>query len=77
MPLSFSELEAWARLTHRSLTPSEFITLRRLSMEWLAQAEDAKDMDCQAPYGETTPEQRSAVAKSLREEMREMARGRK
>lgn len=73
VPLTFAELESWARLTNRLLQPWEFLFLRRLSMEWVSQSSAAQEFDCPSPWGETTPDQRYAVAMRLRAEMRAAA----
>lgn len=74
VPLSWLEMEAWARVTGRTLQPWEYQFIRRLSIEWIAQSEDSKDPSCPAPWGEITPQQRRAAAMSLRAEMRALAK---
>lgn len=42
LPLSYSEMEAWARLTGRTLTPWEVLVLRRLDNAYLATWNEAQ-----------------------------------
>jgi len=50
-PLSFQELESWMRLTGVNLEPWAIKMLRRLSFDYIEQAENAKKIDCPAPFG--------------------------
>lgn len=74
-PLTWQEIDAWARRVPRGLQPGEFVMLRRLSMEWLAQSEAAKEEGCPPPWGYVSAEQKRAAAMRLRESMRAMTRG--
>src|SRR5207253_6359173 len=48
--LSFSEIDAWARRTARSLQPWEAQFLKRLSSEYLAQFSISSDPNCPPPW---------------------------
>lgn len=74
-PLSFQELDAWARRVPHGLQPWEFIMLRRLSIEWAAESSRATEHDCPAPWnGEVSEEELRAVAKSLKSSISGMAK---
>lgn len=74
-PLSFQELDAWARRVPRGLQPWEFIMLRRLSFEWIAESQRAEDATCPAPWAaaDVAPEELRRVAESLRASINRMA----
>lgn len=75
-PLSQLELAAWQWNMRRRLQPWEISMLRRLSVQWIVEAQRAEDPDCPPPWdGETiTAEEKRAVATSLRDTLRGMAR---
>lgn len=66
-PLSFQEIDAWSRLTGRSVSPFEALTLRRMSMAWVAESARAEDPDASPPWAgeQVTVEERVRVADSL------------
>lgn len=74
-PLSYQELLAWQVATRRTLQPWEVSMLRRLSVEWIAQAQNAEDESCPAPWSgdDLTERERASVADDLRAAMRRMA----
>jgi hypothetical protein len=41
-PISFFEIESWARLTERQLSPSEIAMLRSIDRVWLAPEDEAE-----------------------------------
>lgn len=51
--LSHGEIRAWQDNTGIELTPWEARTLRTLSGEYLASAQDAEDAQCKPPYSES------------------------
>lgn len=42
-PITFVDIQAWARLTHREPTPWEVKTLRRLDATWLGELNKIRD----------------------------------
>lgn len=60
----------------RPLDPWEVTTIRRLSIEWIAEAQRAEAVDCPPPYrvDEIAPEESRAVGDSLRDAIRAMAK---
>ncbi len=76
VPISHSELLAWQENMRRRLQPWELTLMRRLSMEWIAAAQAAEDPTCPPPWdGEVvSDEEKRAVANSLRNQLRGMAR---
>lgn len=61
-PLSYEEIRAYQETRGIRLTSWEALTLRRLSLEWLIEAERAKDPDAAAPWqGMMTLEERRAM----------------
>lgn len=56
--LSHSEIKAWQDNTGIELTPWEARTLRTLSGEYLASAQDAEDAQCKPPYSESVDAQK-------------------
>lgn len=75
-PISHLELAAWQWNMRRMLQPWELSMLRRLSMEWIAEAHRAEDRDAQAPWAgeELTAQEHSRVADNLRDAIRRMAK---
>ena len=51
-PLSHSEIRAWMENTGEALTAWEVRTLRKLSKDYLAAAQDAEKPDCKAPFSD-------------------------
>lgn len=76
VPISHQELAAWQSNMRRRLQPWEVSMLRRLSVQWVAEAVRAEDPDCPAPWaGEVlSDEEKRAVAMKLRDAMRGMSR---
>ncbi len=74
MPISFQELDAWAQRVPRGLQPWEFLMLRRLSLEWIAESQRAEDADAPAPWdGGVTADELKAVTSNLRAAIKRMA----
>jgi hypothetical protein len=71
-PLSFQELEAWARCVPYGLQPWEFRMLRRLSIEWIVESQLAEDPNRAAPWGDgsLTDDELRAVASRLKAAVR-------
>lgn len=53
-PLSHSEIAAWQSNTGIELSAWEARTLRQLSAEYLASAQEAEDEKCKPPWGDST-----------------------
>ena len=51
-PLSHGEIRAWMDNTGQVLTPWEVKTLRRLSSDYLAAAQEAEKPECKAPFSD-------------------------
>lgn len=49
-PLTWQEMDAWARRMPRGLQPWEFVMLRRLSFEFCAESHRATDPDMPPPW---------------------------
>ena len=49
-PLSWTEIDAWARLTGREVAPWEAELLRHLSIAFVQQYQEAKAIDCPPPW---------------------------
>lgn len=78
VPLSWSELATWQRVTGVELTPWEAQTLRRLSAEYIATQQAAEDPAMPPPYATApTQDQRARVAASLASVFGGMARSSK
>lgn len=75
-PITHAEILAWQTNMRRTLQPWEVSMLRRLSVQWIVEAQRAEDPNCAPPWdGETvTSEEKRAVASSLRDAIRGMAR---
>lgn len=75
-PITHVELLAWQENMRRRLQPWEIVMLRQLSSQWVAQAQQAEEHDCPSPWADevVTEEEKRAVAGSLREAIRGMAR---
>lgn len=72
-PLSFRELDAWANRIPHGLQPWEFMMLRRLSFEWIAESQRAEDATCPPPFdGGVTDEELRATAARLKAAMKGM-----
>lgn len=74
-PLSFGEMESWARMTGAHVTPWDVGLLRRLSVEYLQERHRATKADAEPPWkaetdDEITQIQRESVARGLRNVMR-------
>lgn len=50
VPLSWSTLSAWSQMTGVRLCPWEARTIRRLSVDYLAEGRRAEDMTCPPPW---------------------------
>lgn len=50
VPLTHSEIEAWARVTGRDITPWEASTMRRLSVAYVVGRYEADELDAPAPW---------------------------
>lgn len=71
VPLTFQEIEAWARMTGVRLTAWEVRTLRSLSREYLAELRAAESPGRIPPYSTTTNAQQQVdTAMALRRQMR-------
>ena len=78
VPLSWSELATWQRVTGVELSPWEAQTLRRLSAEYIATQQAAEDPAMPPPYATApTQDQRARVAASLASVFGGMARSKK
>lgn len=67
IPISHAEIDAWQRNTGIDLDAWEARALRRLSMEYLTSMQDAKAIDCPAPFTfEPEPDRRQVVEKNVR-----------
>lgn len=75
VPLTHSELLAWQVNMRRMLQPWEIDVLRRLSMQWCAESDEAQDDRAPAPWTpERIPvEELNRVASGLRATLRGMA----
>ena len=62
-PLTHTEIRDWQSNIGLALSPWEIRTLRRLSFDYLIQAQRAARPDCPPPYGSYTS--RTIVAKKL------------
>lgn len=51
-PVSFREIESWSRMTRRSLTSWESLTLRLMSQAYAGQAQRSRNPDCLSPLEE-------------------------
>lgn len=51
-PITHGEIESWQRITGVDLNPWEARTLRRLSIDYLAESHKATQIDCPAPWVE-------------------------
>lgn len=71
-PISFAELESWARMTQRTLTPWELSTLRGMSSSYLEEFHAAKDPGRPAPWlsMQTVEQSRAKVSDNLRNAFR-------
>jgi len=72
-PLSHREIEAWQHNTGIELSPWEAKTLRRLSREYLAMAQDATSPSCPPPWRPEPiyePERAERVAKAIKAALR-------
>ena len=58
-PITYSEIEAWQRITGIELLPWEAGLLRRLSAEYLAESSAATKHDRPAPFGRPVSVRRS------------------
>lgn len=71
--LTWQELDSWAARMPRGLQPWEFLMLRRLSLEWIAESQRAEDDACPAPWGApVSDEELRAVAASLKASIKGM-----
>jgi hypothetical protein len=74
-PITHFEIAAWAALVDIRLQPWEARLLRSLSREYLAQCRLAEKATCEAPWKpEDHQVDKNAVAKSMREAIRAMAK---
>lgn len=66
-PLSWQEIESWARAMPRGVQPWEKLFIRQLSMEWVAELARAEDPSRPAPWdGDTaSPVELARVADRL------------
>lgn len=73
--LSHKELLAWQANMRRPLQPWEISMLRRLSLSWIAEADQAEDPDAPPPWSRAaTPEALDSTARSMRNYLRGLAR---
>lgn len=71
-PLSHQELRSYQDNVGLVLSPWEVRTLRRLSAEWIGEAQRAEAHDATPPWTpELTPEHRAQVAERVRNFLRE------
>lgn len=73
-PITHDELRSWMELTGFELEPWEVRFLRRLSSEYLVESSRAAKRDCQAPVRQESQRDLTAMAKSLQESLRELAK---
>lgn len=65
-PLTWMQIEAWARLTGIMLEPWEARLIRRLSGDYLAESRKAEDLNCPPPWrAPVTAAMREAEAQRL------------
>ena len=71
-PLSHSELESWQRNTGIHLQPWECRAMKRLSIEYMSEAQKATDPGRPAPYtsADLSQQTRDAVSKQVTNSMR-------
>jgi hypothetical protein len=73
-PVTHEEILSWQELTGIELQPWEVRFLRRLSGEYLAESQRAEKRDCTEPArNSTTTVDLEAVARSMRQSLKEMA----
>lgn len=65
-PVSYQEIEAWARITNTDLPGYEAIQLHTLSVDYCAQHHKAVEPNC-APPGEEPESRRARVSRQLAE----------
>lgn len=73
--LTEEELRAWQANTGITLSPWESRTLRRLSVEWITEAQRAEDPGCSSPLDEPAEEMTEAQrrAERVRANLRRLA----
>ena len=65
-PVSFQEIEAWARMTKTTLPGWEVLMLRQLSKDFVSQYHDSSKPDCPCPgdhSGDTGKQFKSTLAR--------------
>lgn len=66
-PLSWTDIDAWARITGVRLQTWEARGLRRLSLEYMTCAQRAQEPNCPPPYNqEPEPDKRERIGSELR-----------
>ena len=74
-PLTHQELQAWQVNMRRFLQPWEILVLRRLSVEWCAQASLSEDETCPPPFAtDATDARLRSVATSMKAAIKAMAK---
>lgn len=66
VPVSFQEIDAWARMTNTHIPGYEALQLRTLSMDYCDQHRKAVEPNC-APPGENKESRRARVSRQLAE----------
>ena len=76
VPVTFVEIDAWARRVPRGIQPFEAIYIKRLSELWVRQLAQSEDEGAPAPWSAevVTSDERVAVGDSLRDSIRAMAK---
>lgn len=75
-PLSYSEIDAWARTTATPLQPWEAQMLRRLSRAYAASLRASEDAGCLPPWAEPEAADRAALSARIGDALRARAKPR-
>jgi hypothetical protein len=72
-PLTFAELRAWQDMVGVELQPWEAKLMRKLSVEFASESQQATAHDRPAPWSERAAPDREAIGRQLGRELRAMA----
>lgn len=64
-PIGWRDMEAWQAISGVALLPIEGRILRRLSQDFIAMGEEARDPECPAPWTAAPAVNREAVARKV------------
>ena len=64
-PLTWTEIDAWARVTNTTIDSDDVLLIRHLSKIFVGMLNEAKDPACPAPYADTANVDSSALRESL------------